>query len=384
MGFQNKTDFEFENYLGLNDKYVSIRVLEIAKTINVIAMFLVIIVGIFGHSLIIFIYSQKRFRTNSSNVYLLCLAINDMLFLIIHLFEDTIRTFKELYLAENTSSLIINLIAALNLIDKYNIACQMISYFRYILRFTSAYMLVMFTLQRLSIVKSPMSLTFKSKKSAWLICFTIVFISFIINSWIIFIFEIHPERGVSICDVKRKWSDEYFKATAFYIILIIFIPIIVMLISNLVIIKSLMKSDSRQKSLNNKAIAKKSCTTRLSTRNGLISEITQSKSFKFEPRCSNANLEVKKSMAMNSTTNLFVISILFIILNMPYLIAWSVFYYQYTFDIMDDIRRNYVFSLLKISEIFYMLNYALLFYVYCCSGAKFRQQLKYSSSFQFI
>ena len=164
MDFLNQTNIDTKvignvSSIYEHDKYVSIRVLEIAKTINVIAMFLVIIVGIFGHSLIIFIYSQKRFRTNSSNVYLLCLAINDMLFLIIHLFEDTIRTFKELYLAENTSSLIINLIAALNLIDKYNIACQMISYFRYILRFTSAYMLVMFTLQQ-SCKKVPK----KSKK----------------------------------------------------------------------------------------------------------------------------------------------------------------------------------------------------------------------------
>ena len=71
--------------------------LDTARKWNIFATLPIIIIGLIGHSLTILVFVQKRFRTNSSNIFLLCLAFNDSLYLINHFFEDTLRTYKDIY-----------------------------------------------------------------------------------------------------------------------------------------------------------------------------------------------------------------------------------------------------------------------------------------------
>ena len=165
-----------------------------SKKINIYATIFVTLIGLIGHSLIISVFGQKRFRTSSNSVFLLCLAINDSLFLIVHFFEDTLRTFIQVYINESNSNEIFNkFIQSLNLTDTYDFTCRLINYLRFILRFSSSYILVVFTIQRLHIIHSPFHNKFKSNKSAWLTCLTILIISFIINIWVnhiaVFIFR---------------------------------------------------------------------------------------------------------------------------------------------------------------------------------------------------
>lgn len=61
--------------------------LEQTRKINILTVLIIIIVGLVGNFLTIVVFSQKRFRINSSNVYLLCLAVVDALFLLLHFFE---------------------------------------------------------------------------------------------------------------------------------------------------------------------------------------------------------------------------------------------------------------------------------------------------------
>lgn len=70
------------DWLGINR---SSEVLEKTLKINLFTSTCILLIGLIGHSLTIFIYSQKRFLLNSSNVYLLCLAIIDSMFLLVHL-----------------------------------------------------------------------------------------------------------------------------------------------------------------------------------------------------------------------------------------------------------------------------------------------------------
>jgi hypothetical protein len=70
----------------LNAEYFdsSLKHLEFFKILNLISTCVLMCLGLFGHLLTIFVYSQARFRLNASNVYMLCLAINDALYLISH------------------------------------------------------------------------------------------------------------------------------------------------------------------------------------------------------------------------------------------------------------------------------------------------------------
>jgi hypothetical protein len=59
-----------------------------AKKINTIITICITIIGLIGNCLTGIIYGQKKNRKNSSNIFLLCLAINDTLFLVVHFYKN--------------------------------------------------------------------------------------------------------------------------------------------------------------------------------------------------------------------------------------------------------------------------------------------------------
>ncbi len=68
--------------------------LEKSRKANIFGTVVVSLVGLIGHFLIILVFGQKRFRTNSCNVYLLCLALNDSMFLIVHVIKFSFFFFQ--------------------------------------------------------------------------------------------------------------------------------------------------------------------------------------------------------------------------------------------------------------------------------------------------
>jgi hypothetical protein len=178
-------------------------------------------------------WTKKRFRIKPASVYLFCLSINDTLFLLIHSFEDTLRTFNDVYFQstrnESSFSLFIN---SINIIDNYNYACIIGNYLRYTLRFISAYIYVAFTIQRLAIVYSPFTNKSKTTHSAWITIHFIVGISFLFNIWVPFLFEITTDSNeLTYCDIKMSRKTIYFVISSLYICLITLIPITVMFYS---------------------------------------------------------------------------------------------------------------------------------------------------------
>jgi len=72
----------------MNSEFESSKVfLEFSAKFNVFAAIFGIILGSFGNFLTIYVYIHRKFRINSFNVYLLCLAVNNGLFLAVHFLE---------------------------------------------------------------------------------------------------------------------------------------------------------------------------------------------------------------------------------------------------------------------------------------------------------
>lgn len=407
-------------FLGDAETNYSNYLLESSGKINIFSSIVIIIVGLIGNSLTIFVFSQKRFRTNSSHVYLLCLAVNDSLFLVIHFFEDIIRTIKDIYLQNTNLNLLIKI---LNITDQYETACRLINYLRYFLRFISAYIVVTFTLQRLSIVYRPLSRNFKSKKSAWNTVIIIVCISNVINIWVPFLFELQQnESGTVYCDINKTYKTVYFQTNIAYICMIMLIPMLTIFICNSLIINKTFKDDSYRKSLRivraDPLVAKKisrtpsvnvssyNCTSDASNTNNNNNNNNQNFNnlINIYNNNNNANRETKRVkphyLTLNQIINrnkkksqnnskkitilLIFISFSFIFLNFPYLTAWLFYSYDEAFNKLDMNLQNNLFTALQISEIFYVLNYGIKFFIYCASGSKFNNQLKYSSNLGFI
>ena len=148
---------------GIDQNYLnSMILLEISRKVNLFLTLFIIVFGLVGHALTILVYGQKRFRRNSSNVYLLCLAIVDSMYLIVHFLKNTIRTYTDIYSTDQ--SYVNALIQSINLIDRNDFACRLINYLRNVLRMISAYCIVAFTVQRLFLVHSPFGNRFKFVK----------------------------------------------------------------------------------------------------------------------------------------------------------------------------------------------------------------------------
>ena len=119
-------------------------------------------------------------------------------------------------------------------------------------RFFSAYVLVIFSIQRLFLVYSPFSNKFKSTKSGWTTVVVTGLISTLLNSWVPFLFSLQPNGNLNSCDVKRERGREYFLITIVYICLIMLFPILILFTSNFLIIFDLLRTNFKSSNKNSK------------------------------------------------------------------------------------------------------------------------------------
>lgn len=267
------------NTQNLADSYHLILFLNKIKTI---AFLIVFLIGLIGNSLTIFVFGQKRFRININNVYLLCLSLNDSFYLIIHFFEDTI----------------INMNRTFSIINENEFFCKLTQYFRYVLRFTSAFIIVAFTIQRLLVIYSPVKNRFKSTRIAWNVVIKIILASFTFNSWVPFLFRVtrKEEKNMNYCDINEEFSEIYLIINFIYICLVMFLPIAILFICNLCIIVIIIMKHKQ---------------SRLEESMELIN-LNRDRS----------NSIVKKKNSMKMTRMLLIISFSYAFLNLPYFVFW--------------------------------------------------------------
>lgn len=368
---------------------------EISRKINIFSTLLIVLFGVIGHLITIIVYSRKRFRTNSNHIYLLCLAINDSLFLMIHFLEDTVRTFRDVYITDTYSNTQIKtLLEFLNITDRFSTACVLINYLRYSLRFTSAYIIVVFTLQRLSIVNSPLRCNLKTKKFAWYSVLAIAVLSFLINLWVPFLFELQTNETNQFCDVNKEWSNKYFLIVITYIIFML-IPIFIIIISNSIIMYKTKRADlsreqisSRKKivaeTTNNNSIKIKRVYSRKQNLCERNLKTAQIKPFYFNVNTLTSQIKHKQNDSSKLSQMLTLVSFFYAILNLPYFIAWSIFFIKIAIQKQNDEIRDFMFALLQIFEILYILNYGLYFYINYASSSMFRVQLSFICEYNFV
>lgn len=365
----------------------------VIQPINIIITLILTILGLFGHVCTILVYSKAKFRINSYHVYLLCLAINDCLFLLIHLIEDVIRSWQETFLMvsyndENSNNnnnnnfnlndleylskhIKISIINLLNITDNYELTCKMINYLRYVLRFISAHTIVAFTIQRLIIVSRPLSNRFKNKKSAWFIVTMIVFISILFNLWIPFLFQIKTnELNLSYCDINNDYEIIYYYFTLIYICLIMLIPILIIFLSNSFTLNITLQAYKLDKLNNNSANLNYNFARQ--PKKAYYSTFNECAIIQFNNR-----LEKQKTYSTKITRTLVLISLLFAILNLPYFIAWC-----FNFHIKNDTKNFYTVIALKITELFYLSNYSIQFYINLFTSNVFRNQIRYICNYK--
>jgi hypothetical protein len=378
------------------------------REINVIVTILIIMFGLIGNSFGFLVFIQKRFRKKSQEVFLLVLTISDGLFLLTHFFEDTLRTYIDIYIRRNVFSMKNipvacissdsfipasnetyekNIFSIINITDNFETTCKLINYFRYFLRFISAYIITLFTIQRTIAIYFPfLQNKLSSSNLAWKINAGLISFAAILCSFIPFLFKINTdesnkEMNISYCDIDKRHKQFYFITTIVYIVLIMFIPITTIIICNsLIIFRVFNASKKRTLMINGNFIENSQNKSRLNEnrRSEIINESnTQSDEvFKLINMNSKRNTSIRKisNDSAKVTHMLIVMSLSFAILNLPYFVTWCMFYYNVA--IQDQTKSLYLIAFINLSEIFYVLNYGIHFFLYCASGKQFRKQFK--------
>ena len=366
------------------------QIIKVSEKINAVVSFILTIVGLFGNFLVITMFLQKKFRLNPSHIFLLCAAINDSSYLIVHFLEDILKTFINAYSLEHNQFL-----NTLNFIEKSDFSCRIVIYLRSFLRFSSAFIVLAFTLQRLSVVYRPLSPKWKAKRIAWKSVGLILSVSLVLNLWVPFFVKLQDNQN---CDIEEETRIIYFLLSGVYGCFIVVIPSIIICISNgLIIRKAIEKSMKRSKLTQSSQVAltsERPIIMRQSQTNQQVKQFGEADSRQETVGLTNTNLKarphywtsaqlLKKNRELNRkisakkiTKNLLLVSFSFVILNFPYLIAWVSFYYECFIEPTEIIHQNYLFSALQLTEIFFVFNYGIKFFILWFTGSLFRNMFK--------
>lgn len=251
------------------------------------------------------------------------------------------------------------------------------------LRFTSAYVVCAFTVQRLFIVCLAPKNRFKSKKFAWITVLSILLVSLLVNVWVPFLFKIQTnESNQMYCDIRKEYKLEYFNITFVYICLIMFIPILTVFVCNSIIIfRAFTVFKFNKNTVNNQPV---SMTVKFIKSKKLNSSCSENENESIIETTVNQMIDHnEKQKNVNKLAKILVwISISFAILNLPYFIAWCLFYYQVAFKKKNDFDYvNSLYGAVQITEIFFILNYSIQFYINCLTSIKFRKQVNEISKY---
>lgn len=96
----------------------------------------------------------------------------------------------------------------------------------------------------------------------------------------------------------------------------------------------------------------------------------------YMPVSREADRGLTKEVNANNIKNvLILISFSFAFLNLPYLITWLVFIYQICSTKSEFALSTYLYVGLEVAEVFHILNYSVLFFIYCSPASIFRKKL---------
>ncbi|CAF3790844.1 unnamed protein product [Rotaria socialis] len=201
----------------------------VEQYMSIYGPFILTTLGIIGNILSILIFLSPRYRRQSSYFYLLSLALSDLCFLIINLFEDTFRNHNQLYQSR------------INFLDRSpSFICILVQYARSETRSLSSWIIVSFTIERLIVVFYPLKRAIICRrKIARFVVFLLFITTLLCNINVPFhygIISLHnPLQNDTICDILPKYRAIYMRFAITTMILVYLLPMCIIGIVNMLI-----------------------------------------------------------------------------------------------------------------------------------------------------
>ena len=343
---------------------------RVVSEINIYLTTAICFVGIIGNLFSLKVFCSTKLTRTSSITYLISLTITDSLFLMVHFLDNTCKEIVTHFRID----------FPLNIIDQKVTICRGFSLIRSACRCASPWIIVAFTLERFIIVSYPnhaniISRPLLAKRLVILILVMSVLISLYspalsgivyyakknsLSSKLYIAYKNTYRKGIfkdmhleemffeKSCDILSAYRSFYVYLTLIYTVIVVVFPLIIVSIFNALLINRLYRAKDQW---------------------------TSAKLKLFEQEMSYKELRDKKVQIENAkiTWMLIFISVSFILLTLPH----TVLYFIWT---IPKLSGRFYFNisphLMKFTELLYVLNHSINFFLYTITRHSFRKVLK--------
>ncbi len=270
-------------------------------------------------------------------------------------------------------------------LKKFQIACLIINYLNYVFSFNSAYIIVFFIVQRIFVITRPLTTSFKTKRSAWKTIKIISIVSLVSHIWIPILYS---KNSNHFCDIDTSLLSNHHVIGLIYSLMNMLIPILVTSIGSLFLI--IKTACIERKNKHTLKIITSNSNSKSMMPSTQFTKATESLSVEptIKLNCNystfiiqNKRMQKKNSLSRRTTKLLIITGITFFILNTPYFLCWLYYYFKLTYQRNDaEYNANFIFVSVQITEVIYILNFSIKFYVKYIFGFKLNDWLNYPSN----
>lgn len=290
---------------------------------------LILIVGICGNVLSLSVFLSRNMRKMSASIYLASLSTADIATLVFYVFVEWLRR-GLVHIAPGSR---------IEFLESEGI-CQILLYLSYISRLMSAWIIVLFTIERYMGVCHPFKRRDTSQKGTIRIIVALLIVCGVLVLYKPILSGSHTIRNRTACASKPEFRYVSFVLDSIFAIMITFIPFLIISVLNFLIIRKLVKRHRGYKE------------------NQLVTE--------------------ESTIRLEFTVILLAISFFFIAFNLPFFIVWSRNFLHSRFLISqgEPADVDYWNAVLSITRTIFYMNYCINFFLYSVTGAYFRRELK--------
>ncbi len=289
-------------------------------------------------------------------------------------------------------------------------SCKIVMYLLNAATCLNSFITTSFSLERAFVIKFPylgINLRENHHKHFRILGFFLFAFSLIMPSYTLFLADIciinNDSEPITRCNIPPEYQVLYFNMTVFFVLCTNLVPSVFIAISNLTIIHEIIKNSRNevQRTLRIEENIKFFSTcqrtdletpdineldtkiiplieySHIESSNYNQSIISQKENSSNHSHNNHHNIYKRASSSIVhsnhlATKMLIAISISFLVLNVPYFVTWCVYTYNRSGPL--DYRKE-LYRYVKITEIFFLVNYSIAGYLYFASGKMYREHL---------
>ena len=291
----------------------------------------IIIVGLTGNSIALKIFCSRAMRKMSASLYLAALAASDNAVLLTYVFFDWLQRGLSRWPPGHY----------VNVLGNHGI-CQFYLFVSYSFRFLSAWLIVIFTIERyIGICRPLQRRVICSGAFAKRAIFLLVGMSFTLSLYKPLVSKVVLTNQGAICGSNGKYEYLNFVLDAIYGALITGLPFTVIGSLNCLIMRTFMRTRMRHKKTH--------------------------------------FLSQENVIKLEFTVILLIVSTSFVLLNLPFFIVWCHRFQQQARDahhLIDPTAHERLRGYLYVTKTIFFLNYCVNFFLYSLTGPHFRRQVR--------